>query len=87
MKKLWTEAKEKSRTKLRESSFTQGEGDYTTAQDTATVLTDTSYSAISQNAHHGQLDLNGFERLENNLRFEVPYRALEATKSQLHHLL
>ena len=49
MKKLWTEAKEKSRTKLRESSFTQGEGDYTTAQDTATVLTDTSYSAIKQN--------------------------------------
>jgi len=51
MKKLWTEAKEKSRTKLRESSFTQGEGDYTTAQDTATVLTDTSYSAIKQNTN------------------------------------
>ena len=28
--------------------------------------------AISQNAHHGQLDLNGFEHLENMLRFEVP---------------
>lgn len=42
--------------------------------------------AISQNAHHGQLDLNGFERLENNLRFEVPYRALEATKSHYNNL-
>lgn len=28
--------------------------------------------AISQNAHHGQLDLNGFEHIENMLRFEVP---------------
>lgn len=42
--------------------------------------------AISQNAHHGQLDLNGYERLENNLRFEVPYRALEATKSHYNNL-
>lgn len=42
--------------------------------------------AISQNAHHGQLDLNGFEHLENNLRFEVPYRALEATKSHYNNL-
>ena len=49
MKKLWTEAREKSRTKLRESSSTQEEGNYTTAQDTATVLTDTSYLAIKQN--------------------------------------
>ena len=51
LKKAWTEAKEKSRTKLRESTSTQGDGDYTntTAQDTGTVLTDTSYSAIKQN--------------------------------------
>ena len=49
LKKVWTEAKEKSRTKLRESTTTQGDGDYTTAQDTATMLTDTSYSAIQQN--------------------------------------
>lgn len=42
--------------------------------------------AISQNAHHGQLDLNGFEHLENMLRFEVPYRALEATKSHYNNL-
>lgn len=42
--------------------------------------------AISQNAHHGQLDLNGFEHLENMLRFEVPYRALEATKSHYNSL-
>ena len=49
MKKLWTEAKEKSRTKLRESSSTQGEGDYTAAQDTSITVSDTSYSAIKQN--------------------------------------
>ena len=49
LKKAWTEAKEKSRTKLRESTATQGESDYTTAQDTGAVLTDTSYSAIKQN--------------------------------------
>ena len=42
--------------------------------------------AISQNAHHGQLDLNGFEHIENMLRFEVPYRALEATKSHYNNL-
>lgn len=49
LKKAWTEAKEKSRTKLRESTAAQGESDYTTAQDTGAALTDTSYSAIKQN--------------------------------------
>ena len=49
LKKAWTEAKEKSRTKLKESTAAQGESDYTTAQDTGAVLTDTSYSAIKQN--------------------------------------
>ena len=49
LKKAWTEAKGKSRTKLRESTAAQGESDYTTAQDTGAVLTDTSYSAIKQN--------------------------------------
>ncbi len=49
LKKAWAEAKEKSRTKLRESTAAQGESDYTTAQDTGAVLTDTSYSAIKQN--------------------------------------
>ena len=49
LKKAWTEAKEKSRTMLRESTSTQGDGDYTTAQDTSTVVTDTSYLAIKQN--------------------------------------
>ncbi len=49
LKKAWTEAKEKSRTKLRGSTAAQGESDYTTAQDTGAVLTDTSYSAIKQN--------------------------------------
>ena len=49
LKKAWTEAKEKSRTMLRESTSTQGDGDYTAAQDTGTALADTSYSAIKQN--------------------------------------
>ena len=49
LKKAWTEAKEKSRTMLRESTSTQGDGDYTTAQDTNSVVTDTSYSVIKQN--------------------------------------
>ena len=49
LKKAWAEAKEKSRTMLRESTSTQGDGDYTTAQDTSSVVTDTSYSVITQN--------------------------------------
>ena len=49
LKNAWTEAKEKSRTKLRESTSAQGDGDYTTANDTGGMLTDTSYSAIKQN--------------------------------------
>lgn len=49
LKKAWTEAKEKSRNKLRESTSTQEDGNYTVAQGTGTVLTDTSYSAIKQN--------------------------------------
>ena len=49
LKKAWTEAKEKSRTMLRESTSTQGDGDYTTAQDTSSAVTDTSYSVIKQN--------------------------------------
>ena len=48
LKKAWTEAKEKSQTMLRESTSTQGDGDYTTAQDTSSVVTDTSYSVIKQ---------------------------------------
>ena len=49
LRKAWTEAKEKSRTKLRESTATQGDGDYTTAQDTGSAVTDISYSAIKKN--------------------------------------
>ena len=49
LKKAWTEAKEKSRTKLRESTAAQGESDYTTANDTGGMLADTSYSAIKKN--------------------------------------
>ena len=49
LKKAWTEAKEKSRTKLLKSTSTQEDGDYTTAQDTGEVLADTSYSASKQN--------------------------------------
>ena len=49
LKKAWAEAKEKSRTKLRESISAQGDGDYTTANDTGEMLADTSYSAIKKN--------------------------------------
>ena len=49
LKKAWAEAKGKSRTKLRESISAQGDGDYTTANDTGGMLADTSYSAIKKN--------------------------------------
>ena len=39
----------KSRAKLRESTSAQGDGDYTTANDTGGMVTDTSHSAIQQN--------------------------------------
>lgn len=49
LKKAWTEAKEKSRTKLRESTSAQGDGDYTAAQDTGITASDTSCSVVKQN--------------------------------------
>ena len=49
LKKAWTETKEKSRAKLRESTSAQGDGDYTTANNTGGMVTDTSHSAIQQN--------------------------------------
>ena len=49
LKKAWTETKEKSRAKLRERTSAQGDGDYTTANDTGGMVTDTSHSAIQQN--------------------------------------
>ena len=49
LKKALAEAKEKSRTKPRESTSTQGDGDYTTANDTGGMVVDTSHSAIQQN--------------------------------------
>ena len=49
LKKAWTETKEKSRAKLRESTSAQGDSDYTTANDTGGMVTDTSHSAIQQN--------------------------------------
>ena len=49
LKKAWTETKEKSRAKRRESTSAQGDGDYTTANDTGGMVTDTSHSAIQQN--------------------------------------
>ena len=49
LKKAWTETKEKSRAKLRESTSAQGDGDYTMANDTGGMVTDTSHSAIQQN--------------------------------------
>ena len=49
LKKVWTEAKEKSRTKLQENTSMQGNGDYTAANDTGGAVADISYSAIKQN--------------------------------------
>ena len=49
LKKAWTEAKEKSRTKLWESTSSQENGDCNAAQNTGVKLADTSYSAIKQN--------------------------------------
>lgn len=37
--------------------------------------------AISQKAHHGEMDFSAFERVDNMLRLEVPYKALEPCKS------
>ena len=51
LKKAWTEAKEKRRTKLLKSASTQGDGDYTAANETGGMLADTSYSAIKQNTN------------------------------------
>lgn len=43
LKKAWTEVKEKSRNKLRKSTSTQEDGNYTAAQGTGTVMADTSF--------------------------------------------
>ena len=48
LKKAWTEAKEKSRNKLRESTSTREDDNYTAAPDTGVVLTDTSRLASSK---------------------------------------
>ena len=62
LKKAWTETKEKSRTKLQESTFTQGDGDYTIAQDTSATVSDISYSAIKQNTEFAMQQGRKFAR-------------------------
>ena len=49
LKKAWTEAKEKGRTKLQENTSMQENGDYTAANDTGGAVADISYSTIKQN--------------------------------------
>lgn len=49
LKRAWTEAKEKSRTKLQENTSMQENGDYTAANDTGGAVADISYSTIKQN--------------------------------------
>ena len=49
LKKAWTEAKEKGRTKLQENTSMQENGDYTAANDTVGEVADISYSTIKQN--------------------------------------
>ena len=86
LKKAWTEAKEKSRTMLRESTSTQGDGDYTAAQDTSSVVTDTSYSVIKQNtdftasAYFGTSS-NGKELVTAFMANSTYFRALSAVKT------
>ena len=43
LKKAWTEAKEKSRTKPQENTSMQENGDYTAANDTGGEVADISY--------------------------------------------
>ena len=49
LKKAWTEAKEKSRTKLQKNTSMQENGDYTVANDTGGAVADISYSTIKRN--------------------------------------
>ena len=49
-KMLWTKAVEKSRTKLRKITAMQENGDYTTAQDTGSTVTATTYSMVKENS-------------------------------------
>ena len=62
LKKAWTETKGKSRTKLQESTFTQGDGDYTIAQDTGATVSNISYSAIKQNTEFAMQQGRKFAR-------------------------
>ena len=62
LKKAWTETKGKSRTKRQESTFTQGDGDYTIAQDTGATVSDISYSAIKQNTEFAMQQGRKFAR-------------------------
>ena len=47
-KMLLTKAVEKSRTKLQEITSMQENGDYTTAPDTGSTVTDTTYSMVKE---------------------------------------
>ena len=81
LKKAWTEAKGKNRTKLRESTAAQGESDYTTAQDTGAVLTDTSYSAIKQNTDFAVQQGRKFARKQiEKYRVRHAAESVEATR-------
>ena len=83
LKKAWTEAKEKTRTKLRESTSTQIDGDYTTAQDTGTVLTDTSYSAIKQNTDFTVQQ--GHKLARKQIQKYLEHRAAEQSETTCAH--
>ena len=64
LKKAWAETKEKSRTTLQGSTSTQGDGDYTTTQDTGAVMADTSYSAIKQSTNFTVQQGRKFARIQ-----------------------
>ena len=83
LKKAWTEAKEKSRNKLRKSTSTQEDGNYTAAQDTGTALADTSYSAIKQNTDFTVQQGRKFARKQIE-KYRERHAAEQAETTQAH---
>ena len=74
LKQAWTEAKEKNRTKLRENISTQGDGDYTTANDTDGMVADTFYSAVKQNTDFMITQTGSCAFLQAVRNTDVPHR-------------
>ena len=83
LKKAWTEAKEKSRNKLRESTSTQEDDNYTAAPDTGVVLTDTSRLAIKQNTDFTVQQGRKFARKQIE-KYQVRHAAESVEATRVH---